>query len=109
MMDNKNLNFSISPVQLKILHYLLMHSKDIVFQRDIEKAIDYRRSTTSGILNTMEKNNLIKNSSSRGCFLPFQGLPNLFQPPYIKVFLVDPRFFLFEPLVNCLLFHSPTS
>ena len=50
----------LSPVQLKILHYLLMHSKDIIFQRDIEKLIESRRSTTSGILQTMEKNNLIK-------------------------------------------------
>ena len=50
----------LSPVQLKILHYLLVHSKDIIFQRDIEKLIESRRSTTSGILNTMEKNNLIK-------------------------------------------------
>ena len=50
----------LSPVQLKILHHLLIHSKDIIFQRDIEKLIESRRSTTSGILNTMEKNNLIK-------------------------------------------------
>lgn len=54
----------LSPVQLKILHYLLVHSKDIVFQRDIEKIIDSRRSTTSGILNTMEKNKLIKRVNS---------------------------------------------
>lgn len=56
----KNIPFKISQVQLKILHYLLKHSKDIIFQKDIEKLIEARRSTTSGILNTMEKNNLIK-------------------------------------------------
>lgn len=55
----------LSPVQLKILHYLLIYSKDIVFQRDIEKMIESRRSTTSGILNTMEKNNLIKRVNSQ--------------------------------------------
>ena len=55
----------LSPVQLKILHYLLMHSKDIIFQRDIEKMIESRRSTTSGILNTMEKNNFIKRINSQ--------------------------------------------
>ena len=64
--DTKHVNIpsGLSPVQLKILHYLLMHSKDIVFQRDIEKIIESRRSTTSGILNTMEKNNLIKRVNS---------------------------------------------
>ena len=59
-----NIPAGLSPVQLKILHYLLVHSKDIIFQRDIEKLIEARRSTTSGILNTMEKNNLIKRESS---------------------------------------------
>ena len=56
--------FILSPVQLKILHYLFIHSNEIVYQRDIESVIDSRRSTTSGILNTMEKNNLIKRLNS---------------------------------------------
>lgn len=56
--------FILSPVQLKILHYLFIHSNEIVYQRDIESAIDSRRSTTSGILNTMEKNNLVKRLNS---------------------------------------------
>ena len=51
--------FVLSPVQLKILHYLYIHQDKIIYQRDIEKLIESRRSTTSGILNTMEKNNLI--------------------------------------------------
>lgn len=59
-----NIPAGLSPIQLKILHYLLRHSKDIVFQRDIERLIEARRSTTSGILNTMEKNNLIKRVNS---------------------------------------------
>ena len=56
--------FGLSPVQLKILHYLYLHHKDIIYQRNIEKIIESRRSTTSGILDTMEKNNLIKRTSS---------------------------------------------
>lgn len=56
--------FILSPVQLKILHYLFIHSNEIVHQRDIESVIDSRRSTTSGILNTMEKNNLVKRLNS---------------------------------------------
>lgn len=56
----QNIPAGLSPVQLKILHYLFLHKKDLIFQRDIEKIIESRRSTTSGILNTMEKNNIIK-------------------------------------------------
>ena len=55
---------NLSPVQIKICHYLLMHPNEVVYQKDIEKLIESRRSTTSGILNTMEKNNLIKRVSS---------------------------------------------
>ena len=55
-----NIPYGLSPVQLKILHYLFLHTKDTVYQRDIEKIIESRRSTTSGILHTMENNNLIK-------------------------------------------------
>lgn len=44
---------------MKILHYLFHHQNEIVYQKDIEKLIDVKRSTISGILNTMEKNNLI--------------------------------------------------
>lgn len=60
-----NIPFSLSPVQIKILHYLYLHPKDIIHQKDIEKIIESRRSTTSGILNTMEKHNLIKRINSQ--------------------------------------------
>ena len=60
-----NIPFRLSSVQLKILHYLSEHSNRAVSQRDIEKIIESRRSTTSGILNTMEKNNLIKRTNSQ--------------------------------------------
>ncbi len=59
--DAKNLNipFYLSPIQLKILHFLLINRNQNIYQKDIEKIISARRSTTSGILSTMEKNNLI--------------------------------------------------
>ena len=60
-----NIPFRLSPVQLKILHHLSKHHHEPIYQRDIEKIIESRRSTTSGILNTMEKNNLIKRISSQ--------------------------------------------
>lgn len=56
--------FGLSPVQIKILHYLYKHPDESIYQRDIERIIESRRSTTSGILDTMEKNNLIKRISS---------------------------------------------
>lgn len=55
-----NIPFLLSPVQVKILHFLLQHKTTDIYQKDIENLIESRRSTTSGILNTMEKNKLIK-------------------------------------------------
>ena len=62
---NAGLPFIISPVQLKILHYLFKHQTEFVYQGELEKIIDSRRSTTSGILSTMEKNQLIKRINSK--------------------------------------------
>ncbi len=51
--------YVLSPIQTRIMHYLFENSNRPIYQRDIEKVIQARRSTTSGILNTMEKNKLI--------------------------------------------------
>ena len=64
--DSKEYNgFSISQVQMKIIHYLIDHIDKPIYQRDIEKKLMVRRSTASGILNTMEKNGFIKRVSSK--------------------------------------------
>lgn len=47
-----------SPIQMRIIHYLMETDKD-VYQKDLEKMFDLRRSTISGILKTMEKHNII--------------------------------------------------
>lgn len=52
--------FNISPIQLKILKYLLTHQDIGVYQHDIETFFSLRRSTVSGVLKTMEKNKMIK-------------------------------------------------
>src|SRR5699024_12075049 len=44
--------------QIQIIYYLA-NSHDNVYQRDIEKEFNIRRSTEINILKTMEKNNLI--------------------------------------------------
>lgn len=64
--DSKEYNgFSVSQVQMKIIHYLIDHIDKPIYQRDIEKKLMVRRSTASGILNTMEKNGFIKRVSSK--------------------------------------------
>lgn len=50
----------LSPVQARIICYLLNHKDEKVYQRDLEKVLGLRRSTISGVLQTMERNNIIK-------------------------------------------------
>jgi len=54
---------SLSPSQMKIIAYIF-NKNDEVYQRDLEKDLNLRRATLSGILNTMEKNNLLTRISS---------------------------------------------
>ncbi len=48
-----------TPTQMQIICYILEQKKD-VYQRDLENVLKLRRATVSGVLGTMEKNNLIK-------------------------------------------------
>lgn len=49
--------------QMRIIGYIINSDKD-VYQRDLEKVLNLRRATVSGVLQTMEKNNLIKRVSN---------------------------------------------
>lgn len=49
-----------TPTQMQIMHYILDHDGEDVYQRDLEKVLNLRRATVSGVLQTMEKNNLIE-------------------------------------------------
>ena len=51
----------LTNTQVRILKYLCDNKDKVIYQSSIEKEVSVRRSTISGILNTMEKNNLIKN------------------------------------------------
>lgn len=53
----------ITPVQACIIDYLINNNK--VYQKDIEKLLNLRRSTISGILHTMEKNGLIEKKGTK--------------------------------------------
>jgi DNA-binding MarR family transcriptional regulator len=57
-------NPHVSPIQIKILKYLLSNPNQHIYQHDIEKYFEIRRSTVSGVLKTMGKNNMIKRVSS---------------------------------------------
>lgn len=58
----------MSPIQINIIKYLVKNKDKSVFQNDLEKAFHLRKSTISGVINTMEKNGLVvrKNSSIDG-------------------------------------------
>lgn len=49
----------MSPTQFQILDYILKHEGEDIFQKDLEAVLNLRRATVSGVLQTMEKNNII--------------------------------------------------
>ena len=52
-------------ILVKIIAYIF-NKEGAIYQRDLEKDLNLRRATLSGILNTMEKNNLLS-SKVGGC------------------------------------------
>ena len=52
--------FHITPTQMQIIKYILKHPKENTHQKDLENILSLRRTTVSGVLKTMEKNNLIE-------------------------------------------------
>ena len=44
---------------------MYIHKEEVIYQRDLEKKFDLKRSTISGIIDTMEKNNLVKRIDSK--------------------------------------------
>ncbi len=48
----------LTQTQMQIMSYILDHNEEI-YQRDLEKVLNLRRATVSGVLQTMEKNGLI--------------------------------------------------
>lgn len=55
--ESKNIS---TLTQIQIIDYILKHDNEIVYQKDLEDILKLRRATVSGVLGTMEKNNLIK-------------------------------------------------
>lgn len=59
-----NCDNTVSIIQMKVMVFLFENRDKVIFQKDIEKYLGLRRSTVSGILQTMEKNELIKRFDS---------------------------------------------
>ena len=63
--DDKKIDTSIvlAPTQMKIIEYILSNKGKDIFQKDLEEVLNISRATISGILQTMEKKELIKRVS----------------------------------------------
>ncbi len=53
-------NLLSTPTQCQIIEYILNNKNKDIYQKDLEKILELRRATVSGVLHTMEKNGLIK-------------------------------------------------
>lgn len=54
----------ITGVQSRVMHYILAHCEEgPVFQRDVEEAFELSRSTTTGIVQLLEKKGIIRRES----------------------------------------------
>lgn len=63
-MNTNMQSLGLTGVQSRVMHYILVKSADgPVFQRDVEAVFGLSRSTATGILQSMEKNNLILRES----------------------------------------------
>ena len=63
-MNANTQSLGITGVQSHVMHYILVKCADgPVFQRDVERAFSLSRSTATGILQLMEKNELLTRES----------------------------------------------
>ena len=59
--NNKDLFCSDpSTTQMIIMNYILNHQNEDIYQKDLEEVLHLRRATVSGVLQTMEKHELIE-------------------------------------------------
>lgn len=54
----------LTPTQIEIMHCLLKSKEGFLYQKDLENKLNLKRATVSGVLKTMEKNELIKRELS---------------------------------------------
>ena len=56
---NNKYAMNISPIQVRIVKYLVKQNNKAILQKDMEYIFTIRRSTVPGVIKTMEKNNII--------------------------------------------------
>lgn len=56
---NNKYAMNISPIQVRIVKYLVKQNNKAILQKDMEYIFNIRRNTVSGVIKTMEKNNII--------------------------------------------------
>ena len=56
---NNKYAMNISPIQVRIVKYLVKQNNRAILQKDMEYIFNIIRSTVSGVIKTMEKNNII--------------------------------------------------
>lgn len=61
-MNTEGSKYGVTGIQSRVIHYVSKQERD-VFQKDIESAFQFRRSTVTGILQLMEENGLIRRES----------------------------------------------
>ena len=49
-----------SATQMIIMNYILNHQNEDIYQKDLEEVLHLRRATVSGVLQTMEKHELVE-------------------------------------------------
>lgn len=54
-----------SPMQVRIMEYLIENQGKDIYQRDLEDVLKVRRASISGVLQTMEKRGLVKKVISK--------------------------------------------
>lgn len=64
--DEKDIPKTIpTPTQMRIIEYILKNNDKEIYQKDLEKVFNLTRATISGVLQTMERNNLIIRATSK--------------------------------------------
>ena len=64
ILDKPSLKTIPTPTQVQIMEYILTHQNEEIYQRDLESILNLRRATVSGVLQTMEKHELIERVTS---------------------------------------------
>lgn len=59
-LNKKIKQFKLTPTQIQIIEYILKSKDKEISQKKLEDILKLRRATVSGVLHTMEKNNLIE-------------------------------------------------